>query len=173
MFCSILKAVCFSRVIPESCNSVIRSHMCSTSRKKHCALGLRVAQSQEGYVFLCVQSTFICSKRLKSLAWVCYSPFLITSPFEEQMNVFPSSPPTPLPHLFFPPRAESSCLGGKTWQWRCTNPWELFCQKAAVYFPCVFFACVMNRVLLQNSSPGDPSSVSYYTQGHWEGASLS
>lgn len=41
-------------------------------------------------------------------------------------------------------------------------------QETLSVLLCVFLACMMNHVYIQNSSPGDPSSVSYYTQGYTE-----
>lgn len=127
------------------------AHINAAHRIKHTML--RDCTEWSVCVFLCVRSTFLCPN-----AWnpwgKCATLFVITSPFEEKMNAFPSS--SPPPPLFSPPPAESCCLGGKTWLQRCTNPGDTV-RKAGVYFPWEFFACVMNRVYIQNSSPRDPS----------------
>lgn len=86
--------------------------------------------------------------------------FVLTSPFQEKMNAFPTSPH---PHPSFPPPAEpaeSCCLGGRNLTAEMHEPRR--------HFWCVFSVCVKNHIYIQYSSLSDPSSVSYYTQGYTE-----
>lgn len=90
------------------------------------------------------------------------------------MNAFPSSfSPTAPPLLSLPPPPHQL----KAAVWVVKLDWmhepRRYCRGAGVYFPCVFFACVMNSVYIQNSSRADPSCFLLYSGTHREGASLS
>lgn len=117
------------------------------------------------FSFMCT-IYFSLSKCLQSLGWTC---FVLTSPFEEKMNAFSSSPPTPPFPIFYSPPAECCCLGGNVLTAEMHKP-RSHCQNVAVYFQweflCVWWMAYTYRTV-------EIHSVSYYSQGYTEQEPLS
>ena len=97
--------------------------------------------------FSCVQSTFF-SVQMPQIPGVSVLLFVITYPFEEKMNAFPSSspiPPSPLLFLFlFSHRLKAAVWVAKKLDCRDAGTQETLTEDWRVLSACVF--SVMNHI---------------------------